>query len=96
MHYNLTSDESYFSVNFRDIKEVRRGKSSKDFDKWSEDARRVDQKLCFVVYYGNDFKLHTLSVVGKSQPYISVFIPITWCVNLLVQVLCTNVVLITF
>ncbi|XP_053401760.1 1-phosphatidylinositol 4,5-bisphosphate phosphodiesterase gamma-1-like isoform X4 [Mercenaria mercenaria] len=54
------------SINFRDIKEVRRGKSSKDFDKWQEDARRVDQRLCFVVYYGNEFKLHSLSVVASS------------------------------
>lgn len=54
------------SINFRDIKEIRKGKGSKDFDKWPDDARRVDQRLCFVVYYGNDFKLRTLSVVTSS------------------------------
>ena len=54
-----------FSVNFRDIKEIRKGKGSKDFDKWPDEARRVDQRLCFIVYYGNDFKLRTLSVVSK-------------------------------
>ena len=54
-----------FLVSFRDIKEIRKGKGSKDFDKWPDDARRVDQRLCFVVYYGNDFKLRTLSVVSK-------------------------------
>lgn len=49
-------------------------KKSKDFDKWADDARRVDEKRCFVVYYGNDFKLRTLSVVGKwmaSYTYIT-------------------------
>jgi len=45
--------------------EVRRVKKSKDFDKWSEDARRVDDKKCFVIYHGKGFKLRTLSVVGK-------------------------------
>ncbi|XP_060559866.1 1-phosphatidylinositol 4,5-bisphosphate phosphodiesterase gamma-1-like, partial [Ruditapes philippinarum] len=54
------------SICFRDIKEVRKGKSSKDFDKWQDEARRVDQRLCFVVYYGNTFKLHSLSVVASS------------------------------
>ena len=56
---------NFFPVNFQDIKEIRKGKGSKDFDKWPDDARRVDQRLCFVVYYGNDFKLRTLSVVSK-------------------------------
>ncbi|KAL4234228.1 phospholipase C [Mactra antiquata] len=54
------------AINFKDIKEVRKGKGSKDFDKWPEEARRVDQKFCFVVYHGNDFKLQTLSVVAGS------------------------------
>ncbi|XP_052817570.1 1-phosphatidylinositol 4,5-bisphosphate phosphodiesterase gamma-1-like isoform X4 [Mya arenaria] len=55
------------AINFRDIKEVRRVKKSKDFDKWSDDARRVDDKRCFVIYHGNDFKLRTLSVVVDSS-----------------------------
>ncbi|KAH3834748.1 hypothetical protein DPMN_108083 [Dreissena polymorpha] len=63
------------SVVFRDIKEVRRVKKSKDFDKWSEEARR--HKKCFVIYHGNDFKLRTLSVVADSMDECA-----NWCKGL--------------
>ncbi|KAL5020958.1 hypothetical protein ScPMuIL_000113 [Solemya velum] len=54
------------TVNLREVKEIRPGKNSRDFDKWPDDARRVDKSLCFVVFYGNDFKLKTLSVVAST------------------------------
>ncbi|KAH3773056.1 hypothetical protein DPMN_174406, partial [Dreissena polymorpha] len=62
---------------FRDIKEVRRVKKSKDFDKWSDEARRHDDKKCFVIYHGNDFKLRTLSVVADSMDECA-----NWCKGL--------------
>lgn len=55
-----------FSVNLREVREVRDGKNSKDFDRWPEEARKYDPSVCFVILYGNDFKLKTLSVAGKS------------------------------
>ena len=54
-----------FSVNLREVREIRLGKNSKDFDKWPEEARKYDTSLCFVIFYGSDFKLKTLSVVGR-------------------------------
>lgn len=57
-----------FSVNLREVREVRDGKNSKDFDRWPEEARKYDPSVCFVILYGNDFKLKTLSVAGKSPP----------------------------
>lgn len=64
----------YFSVNLREVKEVRPGKSSRDFDKWTDDTRRADANLCFVVIYGSDFKLKTLSIVGKACKHIKTII----------------------
>lgn len=55
-------------MNLREVREVRDGKNSKDFDRWPEEARKYDPSVCFVILYGNDFKLKTLSVAGKSPP----------------------------
>jgi len=54
-----------FAVEIREIKEVKIGKQSKDFEKWPEDAKRMENLRCFVVYYGSEFKLKTLSISGK-------------------------------
>ncbi|KAL3860223.1 hypothetical protein ACJMK2_010378 [Sinanodonta woodiana] len=54
------------AINLRSVKEIRPGKSSKDFDRWQEDGRKHDKNLCFVVFYGSSFKLHTLSVVAST------------------------------
>ena len=48
-----------------DIKEVRKGKDSADFEKWNDDAKTYDDHYCFVAFYGTEFKLKTLSIVGK-------------------------------
>jgi hypothetical protein len=53
-----------FSVDLREVKEVRLGKCSKDFDRWAEDARKFENNRCYVVFYGNEFCLKTLSIGG--------------------------------
>ena len=54
------------SVNLREVKEIRPGKNSKDFDKWQDEVKRIDGNLCFILYYGQEFRLSTLSLVGKT------------------------------
>lgn len=51
----------------REVKEVRIGKYLKDFDRWPEESRRVEPSQCFIVLYGSEFKLKTLSIAGKSK-----------------------------
>lgn len=58
------------AVDLREVKEIRPGRNSKDFDKWADEARKMDKNLCFVIFYGSEFKLHTLSITGK---YMYVF-----------------------
>lgn len=53
------------AVDIREIKEVRFGKQSKDFEKWPEEAKKMEHLRCFVVYYGSEFKLRALSIAGK-------------------------------
>ena len=55
------------AVNLREVKEVRLGKNSKDFDKWPDDAKKADNLKCFVVYYGIEFKLRVLSFTGEYR-----------------------------
>jgi len=55
------------AIDIRDIKEIRRGKVSKDFDKWAEETRATEPGRCFVVIYGKEFNLKSLSVVALSE-----------------------------
>lgn len=63
-----------FVVEIREVKEIRIGKQSKDFEKWPEDAKRIENLRCFVVYYGSEFRLKTLSISGKRMIHEYVFL----------------------
>jgi len=54
----------YFSVDLREVKEIRVGKNSKDFERWPDDSKRMENMKCFVVFYGLEFRLKTLSIAG--------------------------------
>lgn len=58
------------SLELREVKEVRLGKASKEFEKWHDESKTVDFTKCFVVYYGSEFKLRSLSVVGECMSFI--------------------------
>lgn len=49
------------------IFQVRAGKLSRDFEKWIEESKCFDSTKCFVVFYGSEFKLRSLSVVGMDS-----------------------------
>ncbi|ODN02952.1 1-phosphatidylinositol 4,5-bisphosphate phosphodiesterase gamma-1 [Orchesella cincta] len=55
------------AVDVREIKLVRPGKSSKDFDRWPEDSKRHDAGKCLVIFYGSEFRLRTLSLAALSE-----------------------------
>ena len=63
---NSTRNNYEFALELREVKEIRFGKNSKDFDKW-DDSKKVDCQKCFVITYGNEFKLKTFSVVAHSE-----------------------------
>jgi len=54
------------AVDIREIKEVRKGKQSKEFEKYSEEFRNMEGK-CFVIFYGKEFNLKSLSIVALSE-----------------------------
>ena len=57
------------AVDIREIKEVRKTKNSREFDRWlsstAPDAKSADK--LFVIYYGSDFNLKTLSAMALSE-----------------------------
>ncbi|XP_068621272.1 1-phosphatidylinositol 4,5-bisphosphate phosphodiesterase gamma-1 [Battus philenor] len=55
------------SLDIRDIKEVRIGKSSKDFERWPEEIKRLESSKCFTIYYGTEFKLRSVSFVAQTD-----------------------------
>ncbi|XP_037936423.1 1-phosphatidylinositol 4,5-bisphosphate phosphodiesterase gamma-1-like [Teleopsis dalmanni] len=66
----VTSDtrtEAEGSLELREIREIRVGKCSKEFRNCSDDSKRFEPAKCFVVLYGNTFKLKTFSVVALSE-----------------------------
>jgi len=54
-----------FVVDLREVKEIRVGKNSKDFERWPDDSKRYDSNRCFIVFFGMEFRLRTLSIAGK-------------------------------
>lgn len=63
---NISRNAYEFALELREVKEIRFGKNSKDFDKW-EESKKIDFQKCFVILYGNEFKLKTFSVVAHSE-----------------------------
>lgn len=51
-------------MNLRHVKEVRDGRNSKEFDKNCGDLKIDKPTKCFVILYGNNFKLKTFSIEG--------------------------------
>ena len=54
------------AVDIREIKEVRKTRNSREFDKTLENSKSLSDKL-FVIFYGSDFNLKTLSVMAISE-----------------------------
>ena len=48
--------------------------ASRDFAKWPDDAPQDSKKRCFVVYYGAEFNLKTLSCLTLYDADVT-----TWC-----------------
>ncbi|XP_028039565.1 1-phosphatidylinositol 4,5-bisphosphate phosphodiesterase gamma-1 isoform X1 [Bombyx mandarina] len=55
------------ALDIRDVKEVRTGKSSKDFERWPEETKRLESSKCFTIYYGTEFKLRCASFVAQTD-----------------------------
>lgn len=58
----------FLSVDLMEIKEIRPGKNSKDFERCKAKQR---EEHCFTIFYGTQFVLNTLSLAGTFFFFVS-------------------------
>nr|XP_039265386.1 1-phosphatidylinositol 4,5-bisphosphate phosphodiesterase gamma-1-like isoform X1 [Styela clava] len=62
------------SVNIREIKEIRKGKVSRDFERLIDESRHIDPDMCFIILYGQDFTLKLMSIAANNPEDVDVWI----------------------
>uniref|UniRef100_A0A663N2X1 1-phosphatidylinositol 4,5-bisphosphate phosphodiesterase gamma n=1 Tax=Athene cunicularia TaxID=194338 RepID=A0A663N2X1_ATHCN len=79
----ILKDKNSEVLDIREIKEIRPGKNSRDFDRYQEDpCFRPDHSHCFVVLYGTEFRLKTLSLQATSEDEVNMWIKgLNWLVT---------------
>uniref|UniRef100_A0A4W3JJ88 1-phosphatidylinositol 4,5-bisphosphate phosphodiesterase gamma n=1 Tax=Callorhinchus milii TaxID=7868 RepID=A0A4W3JJ88_CALMI len=66
-------------IDIREIKEIRPGRNSRDFERYQDDGARPDLSRpdlthCFVILYGMEFRLKTLSLAATSEDEMNMWI----------------------
>lgn len=72
--WSRNPDKIEGEVDIREIRELRLGKGSRDFERYPEEARKLDAAHCFIVLYGQEFRLRTLSVAAFSEEEVNMWI----------------------
>ncbi|KAL4635332.1 1-phosphatidylinositol 4,5-bisphosphate phosphodiesterase gamma-1-like isoform X1 [Arapaima gigas] len=72
--WSRSPDKVEGEIDIAEIKELRVGKGSRDFERYPEEARKLDPSLCFIVLYGLEFRLKTLSVAAFSEEEVNMWI----------------------
>uniref|UniRef100_A0A8C8VG69 Phosphoinositide phospholipase C n=1 Tax=Pelusios castaneus TaxID=367368 RepID=A0A8C8VG69_9SAUR len=71
--WSRTPEKVEGDIDIREIKEIRPGKNSRDFERYPEDARKLDPSMCFIILYGTDFRLRTLSVAAFCEEDVNLW-----------------------
>ncbi|KAM8830701.1 1-phosphatidylinositol 4,5-bisphosphate phosphodiesterase gamma-1 [Synchiropus picturatus] len=76
------TDKIEGEIDIREIKEIRPGSKSRDFERYVEDsATRLDQAHCFVILYGTEFRLKSLSLAATSDEEMTMWVKgLNWLV----------------
>uniref|UniRef100_A0A3B3ZQB9 1-phosphatidylinositol 4,5-bisphosphate phosphodiesterase gamma n=1 Tax=Periophthalmus magnuspinnatus TaxID=409849 RepID=A0A3B3ZQB9_9GOBI len=72
--WSRNPDKIEGEIDIREIRELRLGKGSRDFERYPEEARKLDSSHCFIVLYGLEFRLRTLSVAAFSEEEVNMWI----------------------
>uniref|UniRef100_A0AAR2L935 Phosphoinositide phospholipase C n=1 Tax=Pygocentrus nattereri TaxID=42514 RepID=A0AAR2L935_PYGNA len=77
------TDKIEGEIDIREIKEIRSGQKSRDFERYVEDsAAKPDQAHCFVILYGTEFRLKSLSLAATSDEEMTMWVKgLTWLVT---------------
>uniref|UniRef100_A0A3P8QV79 1-phosphatidylinositol 4,5-bisphosphate phosphodiesterase gamma n=1 Tax=Astatotilapia calliptera TaxID=8154 RepID=A0A3P8QV79_ASTCA len=72
--WSRNPDKIEGEIDIREIRELRLGKGSRDFERYPEEARKLDSTHCFIVLYGLEFRLRSLSVAAFSEEEVNMWI----------------------
>uniref|UniRef100_A0A7N6C0I1 1-phosphatidylinositol 4,5-bisphosphate phosphodiesterase gamma n=1 Tax=Anabas testudineus TaxID=64144 RepID=A0A7N6C0I1_ANATE len=72
--WSRNPDKVEGEIDIREIRELRLGKGSRDFERYPEEARKLDSAHCFIMLYGLEFRLRTLSVAAFSEEEVNMWI----------------------
>ncbi|MGH0124485.1 UNVERIFIED_CONTAM: hypothetical protein FKN15_077170 [Acipenser sinensis] len=76
------TDKIEGEIDIREIKEIRAGRNSRDFERYIEDTSvRLEHSLCFVILYGTEFRLRALSLAATSDEEMTMWVKgLSWLV----------------
>uniref|UniRef100_A0A3Q3H050 1-phosphatidylinositol 4,5-bisphosphate phosphodiesterase gamma n=1 Tax=Kryptolebias marmoratus TaxID=37003 RepID=A0A3Q3H050_KRYMA len=64
--WTRTADKTDGVLDLFEIREIRPGRNSKDFERFKDGKDRHDENTCFTIFYGSQFVLNTLSLGADS------------------------------
>uniref|UniRef100_A0A7N6FMA9 1-phosphatidylinositol 4,5-bisphosphate phosphodiesterase gamma n=1 Tax=Anabas testudineus TaxID=64144 RepID=A0A7N6FMA9_ANATE len=64
--WTRTADRTDGVLDLFEIREIRAGRNSKDFERFKDGKDKHDENTCFTIFYGSQFVLNTLSVGADS------------------------------
>uniref|UniRef100_A0A671URN9 Phosphoinositide phospholipase C n=1 Tax=Sparus aurata TaxID=8175 RepID=A0A671URN9_SPAAU len=67
--WTRTADKTDGVLDLFEIREVRPGRNSKDFERFKDGKDKHDEDTCFTIFYGSQFVLNTLSLGGELLIY---------------------------
>ncbi|KAM4572809.1 1-phosphatidylinositol 4,5-bisphosphate phosphodiesterase gamma-2 [Odontesthes bonariensis] len=65
--WTRTADKTDGVLDLFEIREVRPGRNSKDFERFKDGKDKHDENTCFTIFYGSQFVLNTLSLGADSM-----------------------------
>lgn len=69
-----SQDKIEGEIDIREIKEIRKGQKSRDFERYGEDSAVRLDSFCFVILYGMEFRLKSLSLAATSDEEMSMWV----------------------
>ncbi|XP_047453224.1 1-phosphatidylinositol 4,5-bisphosphate phosphodiesterase gamma-2 [Mugil cephalus] len=64
--WTRTADKTDGVLDLFEIREIRAGRNSKDFERFKDGKDKHDENTCFTIFYGSQFVLNTLSLGADS------------------------------
>uniref|UniRef100_A0A3B5LEK9 1-phosphatidylinositol 4,5-bisphosphate phosphodiesterase gamma n=1 Tax=Xiphophorus couchianus TaxID=32473 RepID=A0A3B5LEK9_9TELE len=72
--WTRSTDKIEGEIDIREIKEIRPGQKSRDFERYVEDSAVRLDNFCFVILYGTEFRLKSLSLAATSDEEMSMWV----------------------